>query len=940
MSTGSTQSLDEEADQVLKFWFDPYHLKFHFSSTPAFDETIRTRFAHLLQADLSRWSEHPRNALAAIIVLDQFTRNLFRGHTSVFRSYGPRARLFSAQILLNDWGKVLTPTEYRFVLLPLRHSREQDLVTESINRLVDYGQRFRSDDRFPNFYKASVEAFVANLESDWPIPDWSITASPLTVEGSDHRRFSSETLRSVADRQFLIAPIDPKHVIYRSVQRCVTMNRIDRAFIALSGGKDSMAVLAVLLQLRASGIISGIDAYHINYCNKVVSFLDEFFVRDFCLANDIDLRIRRMPVLRTSDYREPYEVLTRNTRFSDYAKIAQGRMVFLGSNGSDAFENFFANLKNRSKYEDLASISFTSHVSGVDLCRPLFRCSNDAVYQFMSDHQIPHTRNTTPPDCFRGRIRKSEEFLQRHYPRLRFKIIEASDKLSRLYSFLYTLIDLVIQNATIESEQFTLKIDFENLYPPIFWETLLPKLFHRMERQCNRRVWKLPTKGAMANFLSLYPLLIKKTIGHIKTQTRKDFQPNPSQDPLPPFDPEIISGLTSITSQLKSRYGLVVDFFQECCDFTEQAGHEFYVQIEDVLNQIDPILDGNLTKVNSMSELTLEEPLDSRDYLLGGANYTSDETVRVAEKMSGILLSTASYLVGTVKVFTERHEETSLKESTDHLFDYLTATLYVASNCLDILGLNREAGVIDQLIDRLSKQLSPRGYGPGSPAQQSLELIKEMLQCDRERFQRAIEANRRQVSLYFRSSTSAGTVSQTPEKEIPSRESDPSRTTILIANDFHQVSRTLSRLVTESLIFGRSTVLSQVTERTVSGITTLKRLMETVKRTFEATHEIEPQAKGTITLVDELIAHYRALAENYLRQAVALNERHFPPPTELISEAVAPTETAERSPPQSVEITEGPKYHPLKTTRWMKMTERIYFLIDLVNQTITFKLRE
>ena len=75
---------------VLDFWFGPAPLATRrewFVKNAEFDETLRQRFGPLVEqalADALGWGGDAASLLAELIVLDQFTRNLFRGQARAF----------------------------------------------------------------------------------------------------------------------------------------------------------------------------------------------------------------------------------------------------------------------------------------------------------------------------------------------------------------------------------------------------------------------------------------------------------------------------------------------------------------------------------------------------------------------------------------------------------------------------------------------------------------------------------------------------------------------------------------------------------------------------------------------------------------------------------------------------------------------------------------
>jgi uncharacterized protein (DUF924 family) len=70
---------------ILHFWFTELTPKHHFAKDAALDEAIRTRFGATLAAaarcELFAWRATPEGRLAEVLVLDQFSRNVYREST-------------------------------------------------------------------------------------------------------------------------------------------------------------------------------------------------------------------------------------------------------------------------------------------------------------------------------------------------------------------------------------------------------------------------------------------------------------------------------------------------------------------------------------------------------------------------------------------------------------------------------------------------------------------------------------------------------------------------------------------------------------------------------------------------------------------------------------------------------------------------------------------
>ena len=131
-----------DAQTVLDFWFGtPADAGYGrprpewFRKDAAFDALIAQRFGALIEqaiaGALEAWSEAPASALAQIIVLDQFTRNVFRDTARAFA--GDAQALAAAQQLVRSSADRTLPTVQRgFVYLPFEHAEDLALQDEAL----------------------------------------------------------------------------------------------------------------------------------------------------------------------------------------------------------------------------------------------------------------------------------------------------------------------------------------------------------------------------------------------------------------------------------------------------------------------------------------------------------------------------------------------------------------------------------------------------------------------------------------------------------------------------------------------------------------------------------------------------------------------------------------------------------------------------------------
>jgi uncharacterized protein (DUF924 family) len=127
---------------VLDFWFgaacspESGTLRsLWFSKSDATDREIASRFGELieraLRGELAAWAERPHGALAQIIVLDQFTRNVFRGAP---RAFAGDARALAAASAMVQAGHdtALPPVQRAFVYLPFEHAEDLPLQDDAV----------------------------------------------------------------------------------------------------------------------------------------------------------------------------------------------------------------------------------------------------------------------------------------------------------------------------------------------------------------------------------------------------------------------------------------------------------------------------------------------------------------------------------------------------------------------------------------------------------------------------------------------------------------------------------------------------------------------------------------------------------------------------------------------------------------------------------------
>jgi uncharacterized protein (DUF924 family) len=112
-------------EEILSFWFDELSPPQWWRVDPTLDSAIRERFGKTWLAaracELYQWRSTPRGRLAEIIVLDQFSRNIFRGTPNAF-SADPLALSLAQEAVSAKADHALSGRERGFLYMPYMHS--------------------------------------------------------------------------------------------------------------------------------------------------------------------------------------------------------------------------------------------------------------------------------------------------------------------------------------------------------------------------------------------------------------------------------------------------------------------------------------------------------------------------------------------------------------------------------------------------------------------------------------------------------------------------------------------------------------------------------------------------------------------------------------------------------------------------------------------------
>jgi uncharacterized protein (DUF924 family) len=145
----------EQASQILAFWFSETLPRQWFAKNPAFDALVGERFLGLtrraIAGELDAWSAEPAGALALVLLLDQFPRQIWRDTAMAFAG-DPQALALSLRAVELGWLEA-EPEQARrqFWLMPLMHSEDLEVQEAALPlfeqltdpRTADFARRHR-----------------------------------------------------------------------------------------------------------------------------------------------------------------------------------------------------------------------------------------------------------------------------------------------------------------------------------------------------------------------------------------------------------------------------------------------------------------------------------------------------------------------------------------------------------------------------------------------------------------------------------------------------------------------------------------------------------------------------------------------------------------------------------------------------------------------------
>ena len=145
---------------ILHFWFTELTPKQHYAKDAALDDAIRSRFGATLEAaarcELFAWRATPEGRLAEVLVLDQFSRNIYRDTARAF-AQDALALALAQELVARGQDRSLPLAQRSFAYMPYMHSESALVHDQAITLFSQPGME--DSLRFEQRHQAIIERF-------------------------------------------------------------------------------------------------------------------------------------------------------------------------------------------------------------------------------------------------------------------------------------------------------------------------------------------------------------------------------------------------------------------------------------------------------------------------------------------------------------------------------------------------------------------------------------------------------------------------------------------------------------------------------------------------------------------------------------------------------------------------------------------------------------
>jgi len=149
-----------EYQDVLKFWFEELAPEDWFSVNEDVDNEIRKRFRYVhhetAHGEHADWRTTPEGTLAEVLVLDQFSRNMFRGKPESF-GYDAQALEIAREAVDKGFDEKLQLQQRAFLYMPYMHSELREVHEQALELYTKLGNEINL--KYEKRHKRIIDRF-------------------------------------------------------------------------------------------------------------------------------------------------------------------------------------------------------------------------------------------------------------------------------------------------------------------------------------------------------------------------------------------------------------------------------------------------------------------------------------------------------------------------------------------------------------------------------------------------------------------------------------------------------------------------------------------------------------------------------------------------------------------------------------------------------------
>ena len=398
-----------QTNSIIQYWFPKESNlipTFWFAKSKETDEYIYLNFNDILKLaenhQLNHWKNTKEGHLELIILLDQFSRHIYRDTPEQYKN-DVIAFQYAQEFLLEKKDTDLSILEKMMVLMPYRH-QDNIQVYEFLHTYLE-----KETDPIWNNFKRHTKLNYEYLLKHNKLPRDIYYDK---IQGINSEYFTNILENSWKFQENTVQKTVLCDTLSNFVTKKMDNSKKNLIIVSLSGGVDSMVILYILHSLNLDNL--NLVAVHLDYHNRPETGLEAEFLFRYCELLHIPLYYRYIHEgtrNRKSKEREEYEETTKKIRFNLYKNVENIYTnhnkigVILGHHKGDLQENVFFNLMKGRTLTDLSVIKDESEIMGINILRPLLCHPKSDIFDFAHKNNIPYFKNTTPEWSNRGKYR-------------------------------------------------------------------------------------------------------------------------------------------------------------------------------------------------------------------------------------------------------------------------------------------------------------------------------------------------------------------------------------------------------------------------------------------------------------------------------------------------------------------------------------------------------